>query len=107
MDKYLLAAAERLTTREPEKYQQLSAQPLTPVIGAEVSGLDLSKELTAEQLAIRAVPPSEPIVTGAASRFTCWPTALSTCTRRLRAVAGRPVTLSVAEAVLVAEAGLG
>jgi taurine dioxygenase len=51
MDKYLLAAAERLTTREPEKYQQLSAQPLTPVIGAEVSGLDLSKELTAEQLA--------------------------------------------------------
>lgn len=51
MDKYLLAAAERLTTRPPEDYRQLSAQPLTPVIGAEVFGLDLSKELTAEQLA--------------------------------------------------------
>jgi taurine dioxygenase len=51
MDKYLLAAAERLTTRQPEAYRQLSVQPLTPVIGAEVSGLDLSKELTDEQLA--------------------------------------------------------
>lgn len=51
MDKYLLAAAERLTTRPPEDYRQLSVQPLTPVIGAEVFGLDLSKELTAEQLA--------------------------------------------------------
>ncbi|MEO6504011.1 MAG: TauD/TfdA family dioxygenase [Jatrophihabitantaceae bacterium] len=51
MDKYLLAAAERLTTRPPEDYRQLSVHPLTPVIGAEVSGLDLSKELTDEQLA--------------------------------------------------------
>lgn len=51
MDKYLLAAAERLTTRPPEDYRQLSVRPLTPVIGAEVFGLDLSKELTDEQLA--------------------------------------------------------
>jgi taurine dioxygenase len=51
MDKYLLEAAKQLTTRPPEDYRQLTVQPLTPVIGAEVSGLDLSKELTDEQLA--------------------------------------------------------
>jgi taurine dioxygenase len=51
MDEFTLVAAERLTTRPPENYQEISVQSLTPVIGAEVSGIDLSQKLSEEQLA--------------------------------------------------------
>lgn len=51
MDRFTRAAAERLTTRPPEDYQQISVQTLTPVIGAEVSGIDLSQKLSEEQVA--------------------------------------------------------
>jgi taurine dioxygenase len=51
MDQFTRAAAERLTTRPPENYQQISVQSLTPVIGAEVSGIDLSQKLSEEQVA--------------------------------------------------------
>src|SRR5215218_1682302 len=51
MDQFTLAAAERLTTRPPADYQQITVQSLTPMIGAEVSGIDLSQKLSEEQVA--------------------------------------------------------
>lgn len=51
MEPYELAALERLTTRKPREYRTLGVAPLTPVIGAEVSGVDLSADLPEEQLA--------------------------------------------------------
>jgi taurine dioxygenase len=51
MDEFTRAAAKRLTTRPPYDYQQISVRPLTPVIGAEVSGIDLSRKPSEEQLA--------------------------------------------------------
>ncbi|MFJ8309902.1 MULTISPECIES: TauD/TfdA dioxygenase family protein [unclassified Streptomyces] len=51
MEQFALDAIERITTRPQEVYDTLVVDPLTPVIGAEVSGLDLSKELTEDQLA--------------------------------------------------------
>jgi len=51
MDTYTLAAAERLTTRPARDYQHLSVHPVTPVIGAEVTGIDLSQPLGEDQLA--------------------------------------------------------
>ncbi|MFI6684904.1 TauD/TfdA dioxygenase family protein [Streptomyces sp. NPDC050485] len=50
MEQFALDAIEHITTRPPEVYDTLVVDPLTPVIGAEVSGLDLSKELTEGQL---------------------------------------------------------
>ncbi|MGW2817011.1 TauD/TfdA dioxygenase family protein [Streptomyces sp. NPDC001415] len=50
MEQFALDAIERITTRPPEVHHTLSLDPLTPLIGAEVSGLDLSKELTDDQL---------------------------------------------------------
>ncbi|MGQ4510756.1 TauD/TfdA family dioxygenase [Streptomyces sp. DW26H14] len=50
MESYELDAVEHITTRPPREYRTLSAAPLTPVIGAEITGLDLSRELTEEQL---------------------------------------------------------
>ncbi|WP_030748395.1 TauD/TfdA family dioxygenase [Streptomyces sp. NRRL S-31] len=49
MEDYALRAVERLTTRPPEPYETLSVTPLTPLIGAEVAGPDLSGELTPRQ----------------------------------------------------------
>jgi taurine dioxygenase len=51
MEQHLLAAIERLTTRPVEPYTTFTARPISPVIGAEISGLDLSTELSAEQVA--------------------------------------------------------
>ncbi|MEU7177438.1 MULTISPECIES: TauD/TfdA dioxygenase family protein [Streptomyces] len=50
MEQFALDAVERLTTRPRAVYDTIGVDPLTPVIGAEVSGLDLSKELSDEQL---------------------------------------------------------
>jgi taurine dioxygenase len=50
MEQYELEAVRRITTRPARDYRTLSVRGLTPVIGAEVSGLDLSTELTEEQL---------------------------------------------------------
>src|SRR3954463_9258539 len=50
MEQFALDAIERITTRPQEAHHTLSLAPLTPLIGAEVSGLDLSKELTDDQL---------------------------------------------------------
>ncbi|GAA2068545.1 TauD/TfdA family dioxygenase [Streptomyces albiaxialis] len=49
MEETALKALEQLTTRPHVPYETLSVAPLTPVLGAEVSGLDLSEELTPEQ----------------------------------------------------------
>lgn len=49
MEEYALQAVERLTTRPPEPYATLSVDPVTPLLGAEVAGLDLSQELTPQQ----------------------------------------------------------
>ncbi|MFJ6728540.1 TauD/TfdA dioxygenase family protein [Streptomyces sp. NPDC091281] len=49
MEDYALQAVERLTTRTAEPYETLSVEPITPLLGAEVSGLDLSRELTPTQ----------------------------------------------------------
>ncbi|UNO43297.1 TauD/TfdA family dioxygenase [Streptomyces sp. MST-110588] len=51
MDQYALDAIERITTRPKEVYDTIAVDPLTPLLGAEVSGLDLAEELTQEQVA--------------------------------------------------------
>ncbi|MEE1800998.1 MULTISPECIES: TauD/TfdA family dioxygenase [unclassified Streptomyces] len=51
MESYELEALARVTTRPAKEYRTLEVAPLTPVIGAEVSGVDLSRELSEEQLA--------------------------------------------------------
>ncbi|GGO46344.1 TauD/TfdA dioxygenase family protein [Streptomyces lasiicapitis] len=51
MEQFALDAIEQVTTRPPEVYDTITVEPLTPVIGAEVSGLDLAKELTDDQVA--------------------------------------------------------
>ncbi|NGO69555.1 TauD/TfdA dioxygenase family protein [Streptomyces boncukensis] len=54
MEQFALDALERVTTRPAEDYGTLGVAPLTPVIGAEVTGLDLAEELTpAEQEAVK------------------------------------------------------
>jgi taurine dioxygenase len=50
MEQYELEAVRRITTRPARDYRTLSVRGLTPVIGAEVFGLDLSTELSQEQL---------------------------------------------------------
>jgi taurine dioxygenase len=49
MEQFALDAVERLTTRPREAYDSFSVAPLTPLLGAEISGLDLSRELTPRQ----------------------------------------------------------
>lgn len=51
MEQYELDAIERLTTRPAREYRTIEVAPLTPVIGAEVSGVDLTRELPDDQLA--------------------------------------------------------
>ncbi|MYV53099.1 TauD/TfdA family dioxygenase [Streptomyces sp. SID3212] len=50
MEQFALDAIARITTRPPEVYDTIAVSPLTPLTGAEVSGLDLSKELTDDQV---------------------------------------------------------
>lgn len=49
MEDYALRAIERLSTRPTEPYDTISVAPITPLLGAEVTGLDLSLELTPQQ----------------------------------------------------------
>ncbi|MFH8766319.1 TauD/TfdA dioxygenase family protein [Streptomyces althioticus] len=49
MEDYALRAVERLSTRPTEPYDTISVAPITPLLGAEVTGLDLSLELTPQQ----------------------------------------------------------
>ncbi|MFD9812038.1 TauD/TfdA dioxygenase family protein [Streptomyces sp. NPDC059080] len=51
MEQYELDAVERLTTRPAREYRTIEVAPLTPVIGAEVSGVDLTRDLPDDQLA--------------------------------------------------------
>ncbi|MFE9572934.1 TauD/TfdA dioxygenase family protein [Streptomyces sp. NPDC006692] len=51
MEQFALDAIARITTEPPKPYATIAVEPLTPVIGAEVSGLDLSKDLTDDQWA--------------------------------------------------------
>ncbi|MGI5336089.1 TauD/TfdA dioxygenase family protein [Streptomyces sp. CA-181903] len=50
MEDYALDAVKALTTRPKPAYETITLDPLTPVLGAEVSGVDLSQELTERQL---------------------------------------------------------
>ncbi|MET9108980.1 TauD/TfdA dioxygenase family protein [Streptomyces zhihengii] len=49
MEDYALRAVERLSTRPTEPYDTISVAPITPLLGAEVTGLDLAQELTPQQ----------------------------------------------------------
>ncbi|MFD0409233.1 TauD/TfdA dioxygenase family protein [Kitasatospora sp. NPDC127116] len=51
MEQYELDAVRAVTTRPAKEYRTVTVDPVTPVIGAEVSGVDLSKELSDDQLA--------------------------------------------------------
>ncbi|WP_069170054.1 TauD/TfdA dioxygenase family protein [Streptomyces griseus] len=50
MESYELEALEAVTTRPARAYRTLTVERITPVLGAEVSGVDLSREIPAEQL---------------------------------------------------------
>ncbi|MEV7425064.1 MULTISPECIES: TauD/TfdA dioxygenase family protein [unclassified Streptomyces] len=50
MEPYELDALKAITTRPPRDYREISVAPVTPVIGAEVSGVDLAR-ITDTQLA--------------------------------------------------------
>ncbi|MEV5595503.1 TauD/TfdA family dioxygenase [Streptomyces sp. NPDC052496] len=50
MEQYALDAIEAVTTRKPEVYDTISVDPITPLTGAEISGIDLSQELTPGQV---------------------------------------------------------
>ncbi|WBO61475.1 TauD/TfdA dioxygenase family protein [Streptomyces camelliae] len=50
MERYEREALEAVTTRPVYPYRTLTVERITPVLGAEVSGVDLSKEIPAEQL---------------------------------------------------------
>ncbi|MFG3254889.1 TauD/TfdA dioxygenase family protein [Streptomyces sp. NPDC048172] len=50
MESHELEALEAVTTRPVHPYRTLTVDRLTPVLGAEISGVDLSEELGAEQL---------------------------------------------------------
>jgi taurine dioxygenase len=50
MEQYELDAIARITTRPARDYRTLAVRGLTAVLGAEVTGLDLRRELTEEQL---------------------------------------------------------
>lgn len=50
MESYEREALEAVTTRPVHPYRMLSVDRITPVLGAEVSGVDLSREIPAEQM---------------------------------------------------------
>jgi taurine dioxygenase len=49
MDQFGLEAIERIVRMPRETYETLTVRPLTPIIGAEVSGVDLSRPLSNSQ----------------------------------------------------------
>jgi alpha-ketoglutarate-dependent taurine dioxygenase len=51
VEQFVLDADRLLNGRETQTYATIGVAPLTPVIGAEVTGLDLSEELSGAQLA--------------------------------------------------------
>ncbi|MFJ9445658.1 TauD/TfdA dioxygenase family protein [Kitasatospora sp. NPDC101235] len=51
MEQYELDAVKAVTTRPAEEYRTITVDPVTPVIGAEISGVNLAQELSADQLA--------------------------------------------------------
>ena len=46
-----LKAVEALVTREREPYDTIAVRPLSPIIGAEIEGVDLSREMSNHQFA--------------------------------------------------------
>ncbi|WP_320783039.1 TauD/TfdA dioxygenase family protein [Streptomyces sp. CRN 30] len=50
MESYERDALEAITTRPLHPYRTLTVERITPVLGAEVSGVDLSREIPADQL---------------------------------------------------------
>ncbi|MPY30229.1 taurine dioxygenase [Streptomyces adustus] len=50
MESYERAALEAVTTRPVHDYRTLAVERITPVMGAEVSGVDLSQEIPDEQM---------------------------------------------------------
>ncbi|KOX31186.1 MULTISPECIES: TauD/TfdA dioxygenase family protein [Streptomyces] len=50
MESYERAAIEAVTTRPAYPYRTVTVERITPVLGAEISGVDLSQEIPAEQL---------------------------------------------------------
>ncbi|MFE4964308.1 TauD/TfdA dioxygenase family protein [Streptomyces sp. NPDC056660] len=50
MESYEREALEAVTTRPVRAHRTLTVERITPVLGAEVSGVDLSREIPAEQL---------------------------------------------------------
>ena len=50
MESYEREALEAVTTRPVYPYRTLTVERITPVLGAEVSGVDLSQDIPAEQL---------------------------------------------------------
>ncbi|MEU2624255.1 TauD/TfdA family dioxygenase [Streptomyces sp. NPDC007157] len=50
MESYEREALEAVTTRPLRAHRTLTVERITPVLGAEVSGVDLSREIPAEQL---------------------------------------------------------
>jgi taurine dioxygenase len=51
VEQFVLDADRIINDRPPQDYATIKVAPLTPVIGAEVTGVDLAGELPAEQLA--------------------------------------------------------
>ncbi|TRO58152.1 MULTISPECIES: TauD/TfdA family dioxygenase [unclassified Streptomyces] len=50
MESYEREALEAVTTRPVYSYRTLTVERITPVLGAEISGVDLSRDIPAEQL---------------------------------------------------------
>jgi taurine dioxygenase len=50
MERHGFAAIEAVLRREREPYRSISVRPLSPVIGAEIEGLDLRLDLTADEI---------------------------------------------------------
>jgi taurine dioxygenase len=51
MERRRIAAIEAVARRERRPYLTIGVRPLSPVIGAEIEGLDLGRDLTADQTA--------------------------------------------------------
>ena len=51
MEQFTLDAAKAINTRPPQTYDTIGVAPLTPVIGAEISGVDLREPLSDDDVA--------------------------------------------------------